>query len=317
MPLSLDDLKPWRGTPWGHSRTRVRPAVGRNLHYGSTPDFNTTFTDTNGPRQIKSKYGVIGSGRPKASPKIFEDFTNTDTTSIKLANAQLTTPKVSKFGKWFQSSEQHRETATTSLADKSVRQIWPKRDFGSRRPGIEAQGNMSNLRPDDSLDPAMFAKLYRMCKGSEAHIQLLSTDSDITDGTISKKVTFDLGAQHATRSTAEQKDECRARARSMNAKEAAATKRALWSTEDLEEQLATIKLEEERAAVVVEAKANAEEAELAATPRTREDILDLNGMLICTIHNYGAGTSIPQSINGKDDETVEEEQRGRVIYKRV
>ncbi|CAD6592096.1 MAG: hypothetical protein ASARMPREDX12_005655 [Alectoria sarmentosa] len=186
-------------------RASSRPAVARALHYGSTPDFSFNFTNDKDSRYLKPKCSVIGSRRPQ--PKLREiiamNSNSPDISTIMLANANLTKPKISKFAKFFPPSEPHGETATGKSGDESSHTVplTSTHIIPCRHPKVEPHGDMSNLRPHDpGMDAATCVKLYHLI------------DEDASAGTGSKKVTFDLGARFATRSTPEQKTECRNRA---------------------------------------------------------------------------------------------------------
>lgn len=292
-PLSADAFNEWRGTPWGRTRTPVRLAVARDLHYGSTPDVDIQFTDLKGPRRPKTKCAVIGSGRPK--------------------------PESPAHSKSVPSSEPHEETATVNPVDESSHTVSvsvtdtpspnqnrSKRDvIRSRRPKLEHHGDMSNLRPDDrGMDAATCEKFYRMSTAPEDRISLTSTESDDSDASASTRVSFDLGAKYATRSNTEQKAKCRADARAMVEREAATTKHTVTLTKvapNLEEDLLTSKPEEERPEFAVKAIANAEgETELAA-------ISNLSRQLSSTNLNDGRSALTEQITTAEDDETEEAE----------
>ena len=310
-PLSPDAFNEWRGTPWGRTRTPVRLAVARDLHYGSTPDVDIQFTDLKGPRRPKTKCAVIGSGRPKPESPAHSR-------SVPSSEPHEETATVNPV-KSVPSSEPHEETATVNPVDESSHTVSvsvtdtpspnqnrSKRDvIRSRRPKLEHHGDMSNLRPDDrGMDAATCEKFYRMSTAPEDRISLTSTDSDDSDDSASTRVSFDLGAKYATRSNTEQKAKCRADARAMVEREAATTKHTVMVTKvapDLEGDFPTTKPEEERPESAVKAIANAEgETELAA-------ISNLSRQLTSTNLNDGRSALTEQVTTTGDDETEEAE----------
>ena len=198
-----------------------------------------------GPKVSKSV--KFRSDKDIASEKI----TSKEITSIKLTSANLARPKVSKLAKWFKASEPHGEMATVNLADQinhavtgtdtpSPNQTRYKRDF--IRPKVKSYGDMSNLRPDDrGMDAGTCVKFCHMSMNDPDNSLFTATsdDSDAStdledlkqsiivipddsDVSTPKRVTFDLGAQFATRSSPEQKAEVRARSRKIVNEEGAA-----------------------------------------------------------------------------------------------
>ena len=194
VPPNSTDYDLWRGTSWYPNRTPPRPDVARALHYGSIPDFDINFTDTRRPP-------VIGTGRPPPdspappappAPKTLgKESAITNQCRIRLANAKLAKLQGSKLAKLFPQRELYGEPTYTNGVDQ---RIW----------NVQATYTLSPYRFQSKHDTARCGPLNPL---------------------VSKKVTFDLGAESDTPSTAEQKAEFRARAHQMTMEEGLALKR--------------------------------------------------------------------------------------------
>ena len=237
------------------------PPVYRVLLLNSNAAFfDPNIIVINGPRQPcaaigseRKNLGISSYAKIASTPLILEkDFAdNEDTTSINSGRATLATRKVSKFAKWFEPSEPHGETPNVITLHESNHTVTDttspnetRSERGFIHPKIEHHGDMSNLRPDDQgMDAATCVKYHRQCtierhrlviaanpNDNEAFAalqkleKLTAIDSDDKDASTSKKVTFDLGAQFATRSTPEQQADTRARGRELANQEAATLK---------------------------------------------------------------------------------------------
>lgn len=200
-PLGPTAYRQRKRAAQGDRRIPRRSNAGRGLLYRSTPDYSSDFNP---------KLGVIGAGRTSTNPRIFgKDFNSTDISDLHHTNDRLTRPKTSKFANLFPPSEPQEEASTAKLAG----------------PQSYTHGDMSNLRPDDrGMDAATCAEWYRMSTAPEGQMPVIASESDDRAASTSKRVTFDLGAQFATRSTDEQKANCRAKAREMVNEEAIAAR---------------------------------------------------------------------------------------------
>lgn len=226
-PLGPTAYRRGKRAAQGDRRIPRRSNAGRGLLYGSTPDYSSNFNP---------KLGVIGSER--TNPRIFgKDFNSTYISDLDHTNDRLTRPKTSKFANLFTPSEPQEEASTAKLAGQDIRimtaaadpipdQYLPNHDIiRSTRPQSYTHGDMSNLRPDDrGMDAATCAEWYRMSTAPEGRMPVIASESDDSAASTSNRVTFDLGAQFATRSTDEQKANCRAKAREMVNEEAIAAR---------------------------------------------------------------------------------------------
>ena len=288
-PLGPTTYRQRKRVAQGDNRVPRRSNAGKGLYYGSTPDYSSDFN----PR-----WGVIGSGR--TNPKIFgKDFNSTLISDLYHTNDRLTRPKTSKFAKIFPPSEPQEDACTgklggqdllilTAAADPIPDQYLPKHDITqSTHPQSHAYGDMSNLRPDDrGMDAATCAEWYRLSTAPEDQVPVIATESDDSGASTSQRVTFDLGAQYATRSTDEQKANCRARAREMAIEEAIAAR-------------------DTRALTMSILQEGDDETALLTSMATLINTVD--GMRISDAIVYSTGAIADQSTTANDSEVEEEE----------
>ena len=287
-PLGPTTYRQGKRAAQGDRRIPRRSNAGRGLLYGSTPDYGNDFNP---------KLGIIGSGR--TNPRIFgKDFNCTYISDLYHTNDRVTRPKASMFAKLFPPSEPQEQASTgklagqdthimTTAADPIPDQSLPKHDIiRSTCPQSYPHGDMSNLRPDDrGMDAATCAKWYRMSTPPEAQTPVIASESDDSAASTSNRVTFDLGAQFATRSTDEQKANCRARAREMVNEEAIAARDTRALTMSM--------LQED------------DETALLTSTITLRNVID--GMLTSDVIIHSTGAVADQS-NTTDFSVVEEEE---------
>ena len=179
-PDSQSSFDPRLG-PIGSGRPQSNTPQVSNLLDGSTPGFESNLNPSLAP---------IGSGHPRSIV-------------ISNANNKLSSPQPCELVRPVLPS-------ATQRAMPAVTRV--KRD---KAPKLYPHGDMSNLRPDDrGMDEATCIRFYHISTASNGEMPPIeATDSSDSNPSPSKKVTFDLGARFAVRSTEEQKAKCRIQSR--------------------------------------------------------------------------------------------------------
>ena len=190
--LSLTAQDHWRGTPWSNTkRAPVRAAIARRLHWDSTPDFDFNFTDTEGPRQCKAKYGAIGSGRPtpgRLQPQ----------RPMLVFGASSRTPDLNQ-NRSKVSFDLEAQYFTQSADDQTAKSRAKARVLRQR---MSKYGATGSGRPKPDLTPQ--PRWPKFVFDASSHTLGLNQNRS--------KVSFDLEAQYPTQSTDDQTIRFRARA---------------------------------------------------------------------------------------------------------